>query len=169
MPRIASFNAIALLPGLVLGDPAPYNIDYGATRRRWGRGQLLEKPMATILIATMDGTEFGILSSEVEGEGHEVLWASDGQEAVNLTLTRHPVMVFVDLSLPVYDGFEVAEMLRGDPDVPRDLPVLALCDDAIEPHRFDRSGFTAQFPKKHAHQDVRELLAQFAYLPLPPL
>jgi CheY-like chemotaxis protein len=117
--------------------------------------------MATILIATMDSTEFTTLSAEVEGEGHDVLWAADGKEAVDLTLAHKPAVVFVNSALPVFDGFEVAEILRGDPDVPRSLPLLLLSDEAVEPHRFERSGFTEQFPRAHAHHDVREVLARF--------
>lgn len=124
--------------------------------------------MATILIATMDSSEFAILSAEVEGEGHGVLWASDGKEAVDLVLTHSPAIAFVSSALPVYDGFEVAKILRGDPDVPRDLPLLLLSDEAVEPHRFEQSGFTEQFPETHAHHDVREVLARFANVPLLP-
>jgi len=124
--------------------------------------------MATVLIATMDSREFGVLSAEIEGEGHEALWAQDGQEAIDMTLERRPGVVFLDPQLPVFSGFEVAEILRGDPEVPGDLPLLLLCDGAIEPHLFDRSGFTAQFYKKHAHQEVRELMSRYATAPIPP-
>lgn len=124
--------------------------------------------MATILIATMDSGVYDILSAEVEGEGHDVLWATDGKDAIDLTVERRPVTVFLEPELPIFSGFEVAEILRGDPDVPRDLPLLVLCDEPIEPHRFERSGFTSQFPKAHAHQQLREVLAQFASVPLPP-
>ena len=125
--------------------------------------------MAQILIATEDYREYETLSAEVEGEGHEALWASDGQEAVDLTLSRLPAMVFIDIKLPIFTGLEVVEMLRQDPDVPRALPVLVLCDDPMEPHLFERSGFSEQFSKKHAYQDVRELLAKYASSPLPPV
>ncbi|MCF6286459.1 MAG: hypothetical protein L3K26_14890 [Candidatus Hydrogenedentes bacterium] len=118
--------------------------------------------MAMILIATMDSTEFTTLSAEIEGEGHDVLWASDGKEAVEQALSQRPAVVFLSSALPVYDGFEVAEILRGAPDVPRALPLLLLSDEAVEPHRFERSGFTEQFPKTHGHHDVREILARFA-------
>ena len=118
--------------------------------------------MATILIATMDSTDYITLSAEIEGEGHDVLWASDGQEAIELTLAHRPAVAFIDTNLTLFNGFEVAEILRGDPDVPRDMPLLLFTDEAIDPHRFDAVGFTEHFPKTHAYQAVREILSRFA-------
>ncbi len=119
--------------------------------------------MATILIATMDSTDYATLAAEIEGEGYDVLWASDGQEAVELTLEHRPAIAFIDSSLALFNGFEVAEILRGDPEVPRDMPLLLFSDEAVEPHRFDAVGFTAQFHKTHSHESVRELLSGLAY------
>ena len=113
--------------------------------------------MSTILVATIDSQAFESLSSEIQGEGHDVLWAGDGKEACDLAPGAE--LVFVDAALPIFDGFEVATLLRGDPDVPRDLPILLLADDAAEPHLFERAGFTGQFRKSHSYCDVRELLS----------
>lgn len=113
--------------------------------------------MATILVATIDSQAFDSLSSEIMGEGHEVLWAGDGKEACDLATGAE--LVFLDGSLPIFDGYEVASLLRGDPDIPRDLPILLLADEAAEPHQFERSGFTGQFRKSHSYCDVRELLS----------
>ncbi len=113
--------------------------------------------MATILVATIDSQAFDSLSSEIMGEGHEVLWAGDGQEACDLAPDAE--LVFLDASLPIFDGYEVAALLRGDPEVPRDLPILLFSDDAAEPHQFERAGFTGQFRKSHSYCDVRELLS----------
>lgn len=113
--------------------------------------------MATILVATIDSQAFESLSSEILGEGHEVLWAGDGKEACDLA--PGAALIFVDAALPIFDGFEVATILRGDPDVPRDLPILLLSDDAAEPHQFERAGFTGQFRKSHSYCDVREVLS----------
>tara|TARA_R110001592_G_scaffold267474_2_gene533548 strand:+ start:612 stop:965 length:354 start_codon:yes stop_codon:yes gene_type:complete len=113
----------------------------------------------------MDAADYGVLSAEVEGEGHQVIWASDGQEAVELTLARKPDLVFLDPALPIFGGYEVAVILRGDPEVPSSLALLLFSDEAQEPHRFDGSGFTDQFRKTHAHQEVREILSQFSDVP----
>jgi len=115
--------------------------------------------MATVLIATMDSLVYDALSAEVSGEGHAVLWATDGKEACDQVLAQHVDFVFLVESLPVFGGFEVVEILRADPDVPAELPIFLLADERVEPHRFERSGFTGQFPKTHGYFELRELLA----------
>lgn len=123
--------------------------------------------MATILIATMDSQAYDSLSSEILGEGYEVLWASDGKEACDLA--PGAALVFLDASLPIFNAYEVATLLRGDPDLPRDLPILLLGDEAAEPHQFERAGFTGQFRKSHSYCDVRELLSCHLQATAPPI
>ena len=125
--------------------------------------------MAKILIATEDSVAYGVLSAEIEGEGFEVLWAQDGYEAIELTRSEKPSAVFIQINLTIYSGFEVAETLRSDPDIPAELPIFLYEDDAIEPHKFEQAGFSAQFLKKHAHQDTREVLAQIVIPPVVDL
>jgi len=122
--------------------------------------------MATILIGTMDSQAFDSLSGEIMGEGHEVRWASDGKEACELA--PRAALVFLDAALPIFNAYEVAAILRGDPDVPRDLPIFLLGDEAVEPHQFERSGFTGQFRKSHSYWDVRELLSNHVRVLTPP-
>jgi CheY-like chemotaxis protein len=105
----------------------------------------------------MDSQAFDSLSNEIMGEGHEVRWASDGKEACDLALGAE--LIFLDAALPIFNAFEVTAILRGDPDVPRDLPIFLLGDEAVDPHLFERSGFTGQFRKSHSYCDVRELLS----------
>lgn len=115
--------------------------------------------MSTVLIATIDSTLFDTLSAEVAGEGHTVIWAGDGQDAYNLALEQRPDIVFTEEELPIFNGYELAEMLQGDPEVPSALPVYLLANEAPEPHRFARAGFTGRFPREHGYFELRELLA----------
>lgn len=113
--------------------------------------------MAIIVIASLDGEAVTTLSNELEAEGHKVRWAGDGQEACEMAVGA--ALVFLERELPVFSGFEVAAILRGDPDIPRELPILLLDDDAVDPHVFDHSGFTGQFRKSHSYHEVRELVS----------
>ncbi|HYB99620.1 MAG TPA: PAS domain S-box protein [Candidatus Limnocylindrales bacterium] len=45
-------------------------------------------------------------------KGHDVLEAADGAEAVEVALRERPEIAFVDIGLPVMDGYEVARELR---------------------------------------------------------
>src|SRR4029077_13757548 len=42
--------------------------------------------------------------------------AEDGERAVEVALTRHPDVAFVDIGLPTIDGYEVARRVRSAGD-----------------------------------------------------
>ncbi len=44
--------------------------------------------------------------------GHEVIVASDGEEAVQVALARHPDIALIDIGLPGMNGYEVAQTVR---------------------------------------------------------
>lgn len=47
--------------------------------------------------------------------GHDVHLARNGYEAVDLARRLRPDFVLLDIGLPGFDGFQVAEILRSDP------------------------------------------------------
>jgi len=48
-------------------------------------------------------------------KGHDVKGAADGQTALDLITTDRPDIVFVDIGLPVLNGYEVAKKVRSNP------------------------------------------------------
>ena len=48
-------------------------------------------------------------------KGHSVLEASDGMGAVDAIETHHPDIAFVDIGLPILNGYEVAQRVRANP------------------------------------------------------
>ncbi len=46
------------------------------------------------------------------GEGHEVVEAGDGQEALQMYEKEDPDLVLMDITMPVMDGIEALEKLR---------------------------------------------------------
>jgi len=55
-----------------------------------------------------------LLSKMVEGLGHSVLLAADGQEAVEMARRHRPDLILLDIQMPVKDGYQAArEITRG--------------------------------------------------------
>jgi CheY-like chemotaxis protein len=82
--------------------------------------------MARILVVDDDSVIRGLLIEVLEDESdHEVIVASNGQEALD-QLDQHPVDAIVcDINMPVMDGFELVRNVRARPEL-HDLPVLLM-------------------------------------------
>jgi len=66
----------------------------------------------TVLIAEDGAADRLLLSSIVRRQGHAVLTASNGAEAVEVFQTRRPQLVLMDALMPVMDGFEAARRIK---------------------------------------------------------
>ena len=60
-----------------------------------------------------------------EALGHETRTAADGQQAVDAASAFAPDIVFMDLDMPVLNGYEAAREIRGAP-LPRQPFLIAL-------------------------------------------
>jgi len=70
--------------------------------------------MATVLVVEDDGGSREMLADFLSENGHIVVTASSGAEAMVVAATHHPHVVLLDLALPGgIDGWEVARRLRG--------------------------------------------------------
>ena len=72
-----------------------------------------------------------LLCARLVADGHTVVEASDGQEAVDAALQQRPDVIVLDLHMPKMDGFEVCARLRGD-DALRSVRILMLTDNRGE-------------------------------------
>lgn len=60
------------------------------------------------------GLEFNLVE-----EGYVVEWAKDGREAISLFESGNFDIIILDIMLPYFDGFEIAEIVRkADPQMP---------------------------------------------------
>ena len=61
----------------------------------------------------------------MQREGHEVLTASDGQEALDQLASSRPDLMILDVMMPRKNGFEVCAEVRANPAF-SDMPILML-------------------------------------------
>jgi two-component system, OmpR family, alkaline phosphatase synthesis response regulator PhoP len=71
--------------------------------------------MPTILIADDELHILELVSVTLEGDGVQVISATDGLEALNLAQRLCPDVILLDVHMPGLDGFEVCRRLRQDP------------------------------------------------------
>lgn len=83
--------------------------------------------MLTILVADDEFAVLEVLSVALEGEGHRVLKAGDGADALRI-LTSHACDVIVcDEIMPTMDGHQLVAALRAEPRLEH-IPVIFMAD-----------------------------------------
>ncbi len=66
-----------------------------------------------------------ILEGQLRRFGHKVLFASNGQEALDILRSRPVDLILLDIMMPVMDGFEFLAIAKADPAL-RHLPVVVV-------------------------------------------
>ncbi len=105
-------------------------------------------------IATLE-----MFALRLERSGFEVLRAQDGPSGLELAVKTIPDLIFLDLRMPVMDGFEVYERLKREP-ITANIPVIILTcqDDLASKIRGLESGIDDYLIKDEV--DLRELSAR---------
>ena len=68
--------------------------------------------------------------------GLEVIWAGDGQRALELMASEKPCVVLMDMNLPVMDGWTACRKARQDENI-KHIPLIALTAHAMEIDRLN--------------------------------
>lgn len=79
--------------------------------------------MPKILVVDDREQNRGVLTTLLQYSGHELIEASDREEALERTRTDRPDLVITDILMPKADGWEFVRLLRSDPDL-CDTPVI---------------------------------------------
>ena len=85
-------------------------------------------PSGKVLIVEDDRTLLDVLKYNLTKEGHDVVTASDGVEALDMARNKKPDLIVLDVMLPKLDGFEVCRILRRETTT----PILLLTAKASE-------------------------------------
>ena len=79
--------------------------------------------MALILIADDSPTEIYLLKKILEKHGHKIIVAEDGQQAIELTHSKKPDLILMDVVMPNLNGFQTTRQLSKDPGT-RNIPII---------------------------------------------
>ena len=76
-----------------------------------------------ILIVDDNPANLHILELRLGANGYEIITATDGEEAIEVTRRSQPDLVLLDVMMPKMDGIEVCRQLKADPSLPF-IPVI---------------------------------------------
>jgi two-component system alkaline phosphatase synthesis response regulator PhoP len=84
-----------------------------------------------ILVADDSSTVRRVIRARLAADGHDVIEAEDGEQALALARGERPALVVLDKVMPGLDGFEVVRALRADAATAT-LPIVMLTERAGE-------------------------------------
>jgi CheY-like chemotaxis protein len=85
-----------------------------------------------ILVAEDEPMNMQLISEVLSNMGLEVLKAGNGKEAIAILEYNDPVMIFMDINMPVMDGFTATQQIRKLPAPNGNIPIIALTADAMQ-------------------------------------
>lgn len=78
-----------------------------------------------LLVIDDDESNRTMMQRMLEAEGFSVRTADNGKTGIELITQNRPCLIFLDIMMPVMDGFEFVEVLRDNPDW-RNIPVITV-------------------------------------------
>jgi CheY-like chemotaxis protein len=104
-----------------------------------------------------------LLADAMSIAGHDVRTAGDGPSALELVESYVPEIAFLDIGLPVMDGYELASLLRQVPGLAR-TPFIAITGYAQDGDRKQAlaSGFVEHLAKPVNLADVMACVERFS-------
>ena len=81
--------------------------------------------MAKILIAEDERDIRDLIAFTLKFAGHEVVAASNGEEAYQLALKEIPELIIMDVRMPKMTGYEACRLIKADPTT-KHIPVVFL-------------------------------------------
>ena len=108
-----------------------------------------------ILVAEDNAAIRMMVHQILESEGHEVVVAENGLEALQRALLHQPDAVVLDGSMPTMDGWEVCRRIKAQRDVP--VMMLTVHAERADRERARASGADEFLPKPF---DITDLISK---------
>jgi CheY-like chemotaxis protein len=115
--------------------------------------------MAVVLVVDDEVGIANLLSDVLLDEGHRVLVAANGHEALKRPEEERPDLVITDFMMPVMDGGQLMKAMADQPDL-KDVPVFLMSSAPEAAIRDKCSGYALFIRKPFEIYDVIDLVAR---------
>ena len=118
--------------------------------------------MQTIMIVDDVQTDRELLGSVVSRAGHHPLYCADGSQAVDLAKQAQPAMIFLDVVMPIQDGFKTCRALKADPKT-SNIPVVLVTSKKADSDKFwgRKQGADEHVGKPYTQEQMLELIRRY--------
>jgi two-component system alkaline phosphatase synthesis response regulator PhoP len=121
--------------------------------------------MATILIVDDEQPLRELLADVLETDGHRVMMAGNGREALTIVARDRPDLVVSDVMMPHLNGVGLCRQIKADPST-ASVPVILM--SSVGPHVVAGSGADAFLKKPFDLNEVETLVRMLLHPDLHP-
>jgi len=117
---------------------------------------------AQILVVEDNELNQQVIKELLEIEGFWVDLANNGQESINKIIeSNHYDLIFMDLQMPIMDGYSASEKLRNQYNVK--TPIIALSADVMEEIEIDtkKAGMNGHIAKPINKQELFQIMVKY--------
>jgi PAS domain S-box-containing protein len=141
----------------------PLDVPSVAAQPAAGERTAVPRQRVLIIEDNVDAAES--LREVLEFGNHDIAVAYNGSDGLEKARHHRPTVIFCDIGLPGMDGYEVARLVRAEPEL-KDVHLVALSGYALpeDLQRAHDAGFDRHMPKPPSLHQLEELLAA---LPTP--
>ena len=107
-------------------------------------------------------TNMILVSRIVEAEGHELIRATDGHQAIETLAAMTPDIILLDINIPGINGLEVAEHIKADERLSQ-IPLIAITANVLvgDKERCLQAGCDYYLPKPLDIRKLRQLIRDY--------
>ena len=118
--------------------------------------------MQNILIVDDVQTDRELLGSVVSGAGHRPIYAGDGNQALEVARQSLPALIFLDVVMPMQDGFKTCRALKADPTTAK-IPVVLVTSKKTDSDKFwgKKQGADEHVGKPYTAQQVGDIISRY--------
>jgi len=101
-----------------------------------------------VLIVEDNPIGLELLTELVQAEGHRVISAVSGSQALSIARAERPDLILMDIQLPGMDGLTVTRALKAEPET-KEIPVVGISAHVLrdDMDRALQAGCVAYLPK----------------------
>lgn len=133
-----------------------------ATRTREEAEKLLRR---TIMVVDDSPTVRKLVTLKLEGQGHHVIAATDGIDALAKLNESIPDLILSDITMPRMDGYQLCKLIKSNPTT-KHIPVVMLSgkDGFFDKMRGRVAGSTAHMTKPFEPDELIKTVAKYCGL-----
>ena len=160
----------SLLPLVELGEidlssvPIPRESNSSHISKLGGNSLVSSSPEKDLLVACVDDSPVACQALEkiIRGQGYHFVGIQNGLHALPLFLKSKPNLIFLDLMMPITNGYEICAQIRRTPSL-KNVPVVILTgrDGLVDRMRAKMVGSTDFLSKPVAAQEVLKVLDKY--------